>query len=113
MLLLFTYLSLICLANSYTFITTEQFYNGTTGYNGLFVACNRMHQSSRPCTVIQLLNRFWMSKTLHRSWILALDVNCVGYTTNATEALGTCIVPSFQQLTMCSCNMLMPICCYY
>lgn len=104
---------LFAFSQAYTFVATKNSYNGTTGYNGLFKACQQEYKSSKPCTIVQLLDGYWNSKTLHRSWVLALDINCVGYTTNATDALGTCIVPSFGQLTVCSCNMIYPICCYY
>ena len=105
------FLTFIFSSQAYTFITTKNTYNGTITYDGLFKACLNEYRNSKPCTRIQLLDKFW-KQNIAVSWILEIDINCVGYTTDSEESIGTCIVKQFGQLTECSCNMNIPICCY-
>jgi len=100
-------------AYSYTFITTKNLYNGTTGFNGLFVACQKENKNSKPCTLVELLQGFWRSTNQQNLWVLDMYMNCLGYSTNSSSVGGTCLMPSTSQLTMCTCEMLLPICCYF
>ena len=103
----------------HTFLVTKKLYNGTTGFNGLFDACDEMREkfnlnNVKPCTMVQLLDGFWQqTEKLQDSWVLDMFVNCVGYTTNSSDTDGTCLMPESSQLTTCTCEMLLPICCYY
>lgn len=96
-----------------TFFSTNKWYNGTIGYDGLFNACDAQIKGSKPCTVVQLLNGFW-NQTLLPSWILSLSYNCVGYTSSDENTIGMCIQTVYgKQLVPCSCNMAIGICCYH
>ena len=108
-----TVLSLIVLANTYTFATTKEVYNGTTGYNGLFTACRKINNHSKPCTYVQLLSGVWLSKIKLTSWVLDISINCLGYTDAGNYTDGTCLMQPQMQLTTCTCEMYQPICCYY
>lgn len=92
------------------FVTTKNIYNGTLTYDGLIKGCEKEFPKSKPCTSVSLLNGFW-NYTLQPSWILTLDNNCLGYTSDSSDVLGTCVVTSFLSITDCSCNMNISICC--
>jgi len=112
MLLLFLFMTLFITADCYTFVTTKSAYNGTIGYNGLFAACNKDYKNSKPCSVTQLLDGYW-NQNVPSSWILELDINCLGYTTDSQDVFGTCIPYKAGQTEYCTCDMYMFICCYY
>lgn len=100
--------------NGITFTTTKQFYNGSITFDGLFKVCDGANKNAvgRPCTTVQLYEGVWKQK-VPTSWILDMEVNCLGYTTNNSYTDGTCFSTSFGYITPCTCNMLLPICCYY
>jgi len=107
MFLLFTF---ICIVNSLRFVSTKRLYNGTLSYNGLNKACLKEFPNSSPCNRFNLLAGFW-NYNLPPSWILTLDTNCLGYTTNSSYVDGTCLVTSFGYVTICSCDEYLNVCC--
>ena len=96
----------------YKFVSTSTNYNGNTTYDGLFKACRKEFPQSSPCTIESLVKGyFWKFTLLPTSWILKLSNNCLGYTTNSSYTLGTCVDTSQLAVTDCSCEMMIPICC--
>lgn len=97
--------------NGQKFVATRQIYNGSLGYDGLFEACAKEYPESVPCNRINLMNYFWDQNT-RVSWILQLDYNCVGYSTNVTYSMGPCLYSGKNGYIMqCSCDMKIPVCC--
>ncbi len=92
------------------FVATKNKYNGTLYYDGLAKACLREFPASKPCDKVNLLKGFWHFN-LSPSWILTLNNNCLGYTTNSTEVDGSCLSTSFGYVTTCSCDMFLSCCC--
>lgn len=113
--ILFLVCFMMCLKNvagdyHFVFTTSDHTYNGTVGWAELEKACI---MPFKPCTSHKLLeNYFWLYNTT-LSWVMDASVNCVGYTTDNEIALGTCLpyrnMP--KQLTTCSCDMNIPVCC--
>ena len=93
------------------FVSTKNLYNGTLSYNGLGKACSKEFPNSSPCNKFNLLSGIW-KYNLPPSWILTLDTNCLGYTTNSSDVDGTCIVTSFGYVTTCSCEEYLSVCCF-
>jgi len=114
MILLLLVALLFVQTNSITFTTTKQFYNGSITFDGLFKVCHTVGANvvGRPCTTVQLYNGAWKQKIPY-SWILDMEFNCLGYTTNNSYTDGTCFSTSLGYITTCTCEMLLPICCYY
>ena len=105
-------LTLIFAFSHSSFVSTKNVYDGMMGYDGLFMACAKEFKNSIPCNKMNMLTGVW-NYHLPPSWILTLDNNCLGYTTNSTDMFGNCIVTSFGYVTLCSCEMNISICCTY
>ena len=97
--------------NRSAFVVTKQMYNGSLTYNGLFNACKKEYLRGVPCTSQNMVKGFWKFN-LPTSWVLDLQVNCLGYTTNSTYTLGTCIDERVNYVTQCSCNQIQNVCCF-
>lgn len=104
---------LVAATGAINFINTVKLYNGTIGgssYKGFAIGC----KSAKPCTIVQLLEgQVWNYPQLADCWILDLTINCAGYLTNSSYTIGTCLLMQYGQLSTCTCNMLLPLCCYY
>lgn len=99
--------------NQAKFFTTEKWYNGTIGYDGLFKACEKEKINSKPCTEVQLFNGFW-KEVFQPAWILDLEYNCIGYTSDAKNTIGMCVQTVYgKQVIPCSCDMSISVCCYF
>ena len=110
MMLLFAVV--LVLANGYTFGITKGAYNGTVTFDGLVKACQSNFKNGKPCTRVQLYEGGW-KQNIPISWILDLDVNCLGFTTDSDEAGGTAFSSKLGYTELVTCNMYMAICCYY
>ena len=111
-LFLFTILIFIAVTKcQYTFMVTYSLVNGSVTYDGLFKTCAKEFANSKPCTISALEHGFW-NHNIPASWYLRLDYNCVGFTTDSSVSMGSCIVSRFNIVTDCSCDMNIPICCY-
>lgn len=99
--------------------STKAFYNGTFaghGYDGILSACNSEFKGSQPCNNYNLLEaKFWQYLIFPiGAWILNPSVACLAATTNSTDVDGTCVFTASDygnQVTTCSCNMIIPVCC--
>ena len=93
------------------FVLTKNSYNGSISYEGYFNLCHNESSHSLPCTKNDLLKGFWKT-SFPPSWILTTDKNCLGYSTNSSYVDGTCInTASFNYVTTCTCNMIIPLTC--
>jgi hypothetical protein len=99
------------------FHSTFATYNGSLGYTGLWTACQKEWPRSHPCTPVDLNEFFWKTPLLP-SWTMQPDRNCVGYSTNSTLVFGPCVISgviygntSITQLTECTCDMKISVCC--
>ena len=96
-----------------TIFNTKQTYNGTVGYDGLYSACQQEKPRSVPCTsTILIYDKFW-NKQVEPAWILDLQMNCVGYTSDNANTIGLCVQTQYgRQVIPCSCNMEISVCCF-
>lgn len=92
---------------------TKNTYNGTIGYNGLFDACRLENPSSKPCTTsVLIFAKFW-NVQIEPAWILDLQMNCVGYSSDNVNTIGMCVQTKYgKQVIPCSCNMEISVCCF-
>lgn len=93
------------------FLITNRAYNGSMSYNGIYNACTREYNNSIPCSMINLMNEFW-EYNLITSWILSLDNNCIGYSSDSDYSQGNCIMQGQKYITTCTCDMNIYVCCY-
>lgn len=100
------------LTSGYTFGITKTAYNGTVTFDGLFKACQTSFKNGKPCTRTQLYDGGW-KQNIPISWILDLDINCLGFTTDSTDAGGTVFSSKLGYAEMVTCDMYFAVCCYY
>jgi hypothetical protein len=105
-------LILFGVTDGYTFGITRNAYNGTVTFDGLVKACQTSFKNGKPCTRVQLYDGGW-KQNIPISWILDLDVNCLGFTTDNNYTGGTAFSSKLGYTEMVTCNMYLAVCCYY
>ncbi len=92
---------------------TRRAYIPNITYSGMIKACKDEYPNSFPCTKYSLMeNNFWNNSRIWYSWVLTDQNNCLGYTTNSTYVMGTCVNTMSNTYTMqCSCEEALLICC--
>lgn len=81
-------------------------------YSGIINACLKDYPGSFPCTKDQLIKTSFWNSRIWTSWILTTQNNCLGFTTNCSYVMGTCINTMSNTYTMdCTCDEVLPICC--
>jgi hypothetical protein len=93
------------------FFLSRTWFKGDVGFQNLSSICGN---DSKVCTVESLIsNEFWLHK-IPISWMMDPYLNCAGYSTNLSYAMGTCIDTfSINQTMQCTCDMKMPACCVH
>jgi hypothetical protein len=98
---------------------SKNFYNGSfagQGYDGMVAACDSDIKGAQPCDDSNVLKfKFWRYRIFEiGAWVLNPSIACLAGTTNSTDVLGTCVFTAEDygnQVTQCSCNMIIPVCC--